>query len=117
MLRVVQQNGSVFRGDPDDLLRRFTGAEDDLGKAFSQRAVGVHLREAEVGDRRGLKSPQQFVPADFAGPKFFQQLDGFRRSHRPRMPRVSSIDISNLSGRRGDDDGRDDGDWRTDTRR
>ena len=50
-----------FGGDFDHLFRRFARAENDFGKTFAQRAVRVHLRETEVGHRRGLKCAQDFV--------------------------------------------------------
>ena len=70
-----------FGGDFDDLFRCFAGAENDLGKTLAEGAVRVHLRKAEVGDRRGLERPQDLVPAHFAGAELFQQLNRLGNSH------------------------------------
>jgi hypothetical protein len=45
----------------------------------------VHLREAEVGDGRGLEGAQHLVPACLAGAKFLQQTDCFNGSHAPKI--------------------------------
>ena len=75
-----------FRGNLQDLLGRFARAENDFGKTFAQSAMHVHLREAEVGDRRGLEGAQNLVAADAAGAKLFEESDSFRRGHGGRMP-------------------------------
>ena len=64
---------------------RLARAENDLRETLAQRAVRVHLREAEVRHGRGLKGAQDLVAAHAAGAKFFQELDGFRRCHGARM--------------------------------
>jgi hypothetical protein len=74
-----------FCGDVNDLHRRFARAENHFWKTFAQRAVRVHLGEAEIGRGRGLKSAQDFFARDFPGAKFFQQLNGFRSRHRLAM--------------------------------
>ena len=70
-----------FRGDFDDLFRRLAGAENDLGKTFPERAVGVHLGKAEVGHGRRLEGLQDLVAADSAGAELFQQLNRFGNGH------------------------------------
>ena len=76
-LFVFQEPVSDFQ----DLLRRLARAEDDFWKTLAQRAVRVHLREAEVGEGRGLEGAQHLVPAGFAGAKFLQQSNCFNGSH------------------------------------
>ena len=73
-------------GDFQDLLRRFARAEDDFGKTLAQRAVRVHLREAEVGEGRGLEGAQHLVPVGFASAKFLQQTNCFNGSHGMKIP-------------------------------
>ena len=73
-------------------------AKDNLRETLSQRAVGVHPGEAEVNQRRGLKSAQHFLAADLPGAKCFQQVDSFLRGHGPRMPKSGRFGISILSG-------------------
>ena len=87
-----------FRGDLDDLEWCFARAKDNLRETLSQRAVGVHLGEAEVNQRRGLKSAQHFLAAGLPGAKCFQQVDSFLRGHGPRMPKPGRLGISILSG-------------------
>ena len=53
----------------------------DLGKTLAERAVGVHLRETEVGYRRSLERPQDLVPAHPARAELFQQLNRLGNSH------------------------------------
>src|SRR5438093_680902 len=79
------------RRDPDNLRRRFAGAENDFRETFPQRAVGIHLGESEVRQWRGLKSAQHPVACDLSGAQFVQQLDGFRRGHRLRMPKPLAV--------------------------
>ena len=67
--------------DLHDLVRRLAGAEDDFGKPSAQRAVRIHLREAQVRHRRRLESAQHLVAADSARPELLQELDCFRRGH------------------------------------
>ena len=74
-----------FRGDFDDLLRRFAAAKNDFGKTLAERAVRVHLREAEVGHGRGLKRAQNLVAAHSARAEFFQQLNRFGNGHSTVM--------------------------------
>ena len=74
-----------FRGYFDDLFRRFAAAENDFGETFAERAVCVHLREAEVGHRRGLERPQNLVAAHAARAELFEQLDGFGSCHGRNM--------------------------------
>jgi len=73
--------GQDFRGNFDDLFRRFAAAENDFGETFAERAVRVHPREAEVGHRCGLERPQDLVAADSARAELFQQLNCFGNSH------------------------------------
>lgn len=68
------------------LLRRFTFPKNDLGKSAPQRAMSVHLRKPQVGDRRRLKRFEHFITAYTAGSKFFQQLNCFRCGHSAKMP-------------------------------
>lgn len=74
------------RCDFHDLNGRLARAKDDFGKAFAQRPVRVHLGEAEIRDRRGLKRMQHLIAAHAAGAKLFEELDGFSRRHWPTMP-------------------------------
>ena len=74
-----------FGGDFNDLGGSFACAENDFGKAFAKRAVGVHLRETEIGDRRSLEGVEHVVAADTAGTELFQQLDGFGFGHVIKM--------------------------------
>jgi hypothetical protein len=61
------------------------------GKPFRKRAVRVHLREAQVGQRRNLESPHDLVATHSTRAEFFQESDGFSGCHsgddaqRPRM--------------------------------
>ena len=70
-----------FRDDFYDLFRRFARAENNFGKSFTQRPVGIHLCESEVGDRRRLECPQNPVAAHAARAEFFQQLNRFGNRH------------------------------------
>ena len=81
--RIGRQN---FRGYFDDLFRRFAAAENDFGKTLAERTVHVHLRETEVGDRRGLKCAQDFFARNYSGAELFQQADGFSNGHAMTMP-------------------------------
>jgi len=78
-----------FRRDFDNLLRRLARTEDHFGEILAERAVRVHLREAEVGHRRGLKRVQHLLHRNFSGAKLLQQLRGFGRCHRGTMPHES----------------------------
>ena len=88
---VLQKFGSNF----EDLFRRLARSENDFRKAFAQRPMHVHLGESEVSQRRRLKRLQHFVAADFPGPKFVQQPDGFRCGHVRKVPEQGQISISN----------------------
>jgi hypothetical protein len=44
--------------------------------------MSVHLGETQVGQGRGLKSPQHTVGADLAGPKVFEKLYGMGGRHK-----------------------------------
>ncbi len=77
-------------GNFDDLRGRFSSAEYDFRKTFAQSPMGVHLREAKVGRRRGLKSAQDMVAADAACPEFFKEPGRFRRGHARTIPGKSS---------------------------
>src|ERR1035441_1376110 len=81
--RIGRQN---FRGYFDDLFRRFAAAENDFGKTLAERTVHVHLRETEVGDRRGLKCAQDFFARNCSGAELFKQADGFSNGHAMTMP-------------------------------
>jgi hypothetical protein len=72
-------------GDFQNLIRCLARGEDDFGKTLAQRTMCVHLREAEVGEGRGLKGTQHLVPACLAGAKFLQQTDCFNGSHAPKI--------------------------------
>ena len=73
-------------GDFHDVVRRFTFAEDDLGKPSSQRPVSIHLGKAEVCYWRCLKCPHDFIAADTACPELFQEFHCFRRGHPSTLP-------------------------------
>ena len=47
--------------------------------------MGVDLREAEVGDRRDLKTPQDLFAADAPRAELFKKPDCFRRCHNLKM--------------------------------
>lgn len=85
ILVVIQQ----FAGDFQNLLRRFSCAENNFGKAFAKGAMRIDLRETKVGNGRSLKGLQHFVPIDTAGTKFFQKLNCFGNCHAPTMPQKS----------------------------
>ena len=87
-----------FGGDFQHLLRGFARAIDDFGKTFPQSAVGVHLREPEIGQGRGLKGVQDFLAAKLPSPKLFQQLDGFGGCHAERMPHSGRFETLILAG-------------------
>jgi hypothetical protein len=53
--------------------------------------VRVHPREAEVGDRRGLKCAQHSIPADFAGAELVEQMAGLVGCHSRTMPQSGGI--------------------------
>ena len=61
-----------FSGDLHDLHRSFARAVNDFWKALAQRALRVHLREAEVGERRGLKGAEHLLAARVACAELFQ---------------------------------------------
>ena len=67
--------------DGDNLLRRLACAEDDFRKALAQRAVRIHLREAEVRDGRGLEGAENFVPAGTASAEGIKKGGGLFGSH------------------------------------
>ena len=46
----------------------------------------VHLREAEVGDVRGLEGAQHLVLVHFAGAKLLEQPGCFSGCHKLTMP-------------------------------
>ena len=81
-LAMIQKFGRDF----DDLFRRLAGAKNHFGKIFPQRAVRVHLRETEVGHRRGLEGAENLCARDFPGAKLVQQAGGFGSCHRVTMP-------------------------------
>jgi len=81
LLAVVQK----FGGDFNDLLRRLARAKYDFGEIFPQRAVRVHLREAEIGGRRGLEGAQDFFAWDFSGAEKFEQLGGLGCCHGRKL--------------------------------
>jgi hypothetical protein len=74
-----------FHRDFHHLLRRFAAAEDDFGKPLAQRAMGVHLSEAEVGEGRRLEGTQDFIASGASGAEFFEQLNGLGRGHNPMI--------------------------------
>ena len=78
-----------FAGDFQNLFRRFSGAENHFGETFAQGAVCIHLRKADVGNGRSLESLENFIAADAAGAKFFQELSRFSNGHAPTMPQKS----------------------------
>ena len=97
LLSVFEQ----FGRDLDDLFRRLAGTKNDFGKIFSQRAMRVHLRETEVGDRSGLEGAQDFFLRDFSGAKLFEQLGGLGRCHRRKLHhemRTVTREFGQLSG-------------------
>jgi len=53
--------------------------------------VRIHLRKAEVHHWSRLKRPQDFVPANTAGPKLLQEFDCFRRGHAVTLPRKGPL--------------------------
>jgi len=61
-------------GDLQNLRGGFALGVDDLGESFAERAMGVDLGEAQLGDWRCLKGAQDLVGADFAGKQARQQL-------------------------------------------
>ncbi len=61
-----------FRGDADDLGRRFARTKDDFRETLPQGAVRVHLGETDVRHRRGLKGVEHLVAAHPARAEFFQ---------------------------------------------
>jgi hypothetical protein len=77
-----------FGGDPYDLFGCFAFAEDHLGKATTQPAVGVHLGKAQVDDRSGLKSSQYLFASQRARAKSFKQFNGLGCGHAPQPATV-----------------------------
>src|SRR6185503_2334816 len=74
-----------FFGDFHDLVGRFARAKDNLRKTLSQRAMSVHLGEAEIGDGGSLEALQDLFPADLAVTKTLEQGIGFVDRHGKKM--------------------------------
>ena len=75
-----------FGGDFDDLFRRLARAKDHFGEILAQRAVRVHLREAEVGHGRGLKCAARPFRAGFFRREIAPAVARLRWCHRWTMP-------------------------------
>src|SRR5258705_177222 len=69
------------------LRRRLALGVDDFRKTFAQRAMGVELRETEVGHGRGLEGAQHLLAGHAAGEKFLQKRSGFDRGHEGSVGR------------------------------
>jgi hypothetical protein len=70
-------------GDADNLFRCFAGAKNHFGKTAPQAPVRVHLGKAQVNDRGGLKSLQDFIAGQLAGSESLKEFDRFTRGHEP----------------------------------
>jgi hypothetical protein len=66
-----------FRGDGEDLLRRLARAVNDFWEILAQRALEIHLSEAEVCYRRSLKCAQGVVHGRFTSPHALQKFFRF----------------------------------------
>jgi hypothetical protein len=80
-----------FAGDFQNLRGSFSRAENDFWKSLPQTAVRVHLRETEVGNRRGLECAQRLITADFAGAELVEQMAGLGGCHSRTMPQSGGI--------------------------
>jgi hypothetical protein len=80
-LFAFQKSGRNF----DNLPRRFAGTENHFRKTLAQCAVHVHLRKAQVHDRRGLKCAHDFFARDFPGAERLQKFYGFTGCHKGSM--------------------------------
>jgi hypothetical protein len=70
-----------FPGNPDDLVGRFAGPENYFRKTSAQTSMGIELRKTKVDDGSRLERVEHFIASHCAGPKSFQQFDGFSRCH------------------------------------
>jgi hypothetical protein len=75
-----------FRGDADNLLRRFSGGENDFGKTFAKGAMQIDFGIPEINHRRALKGVQDFFARNFPVAKLVQKLGGFSSRHTATMP-------------------------------
>ena len=64
--------GDQSGGNLRDLGRRFTRTVNNFRETFAESAVRVHLREAEVRDRSGLKRAQYLIAIHLTITVFFE---------------------------------------------
>ena len=72
-------------GDGDNLLRRLAFTEDHLRHAVAQRAMVVHLGEAQILERHVAQAVQRAVHIHCAGAHLFEQLPKLLLVHTARI--------------------------------
>ncbi len=72
------------------LLRSFALTENDFGKTLAERAVVIHLDEAEIFEREMLETLDGSVRSERANLHRFQNFQKFRLIHILRPQRILS---------------------------
>jgi hypothetical protein len=89
-------------GDADNLFRCFARAENHFGKTSPQPTVCVHLGKAQVNDRGGLKSLQDFIAAQRAGSVSLKEFDRFTRGHEAQSATIPTDGHAGNTSQLGD---------------
>jgi len=99
------ENPAVGLKDPgsdfDQVLRRFSSAEDDFWESLSEGAVGVNHGKAKVDHGGRLEGVQNGLLVHFSPMVSIQQSGGFGRCHARMIWVFPRICIPGIVGREG----------------